>query len=323
MIIVRTPLRLELVGGGTDMAYFYEKQEGRVFNMAVNKWIYIGINPKFDGKIRVSYSVTENVDHRSEVAHTRVRAALEHFQIDSGIEIVSIADVPGRGTGLGSSSSFTVGLVQGLNYLHGKKTSKVDLAETACHLEIDVLREPIGKQDQYSAAFGGLNYMHFLKDGHVDVEPVFLEPSLRNIFHNHLLAFYTGAGHSASNILTEQKKDLNKKMPYLEKMANLVPVAVKAITSGDLKPLARILEQEWQIKKNLAPGISNETIEKMYSRAIKAGAWGGRISGAGGGGFLVLLAPPEYHERIKSELSEYIFTKLEITEAGSEIVYAI
>lgn len=323
MIIVRAPLRLELLGGGTDIEYFYKNYTGRVLNTTIDKCVYVAINRKFGGDIRVSYAVTENVDHRDKIKHSRVKAALEHFGIDKGIEVVSIADVPLTGSGLGSSSSFMVGLTHGLGFLLGKRFTREELAEIACHLEINVLKEPIGKQDQYAAAFGGINVMTFYKDGRVAVKPVFLEPHLKNKLHNHILIFYTGITRSASEILKEQSKNLEEKIPYLKQMADFVPPAVKLLIEGEFQAFARLLNDEWKIKKNLASGISNEIIETMYKKAIDAGAWGGRVSGAGGGGFLVLLAPPQKHEQIKQALNSYKLTPVKLTEGGSQIVFTV
>lgn len=319
MILVRTPLRLEFLGGGTDMEYFYSKHPGRVLNAALDKYIYLSINPTFGGEIRVRYSKNERVPRANQVKHTRVRAALEHFGIEKGIEIASIADIP-YGSGLGSSGSFTVGLVQGLYHYLGKSYAVRQVAEVACHLEIDILGEPIGKQDQYAAAFGGLNLMTFRKNGNVVIKPLLLKPTAKKLLENHLLLVYTGTTRSASNILQIQKQNLEKKIAYLRKMANIALEGTSLLESGNLKGFARILEKEWEIKKNLAP-ISSYKIERMYKKAIQAGAWGGRISGAGGGGFMILIAPQKKHPVLKSTFRNHIFLEPKLEDGGSQVVF--
>ncbi len=321
MIIIRAPLRLEFLGGSTDIEYFYTRFPGRVLNATLNKCVYVAINPKFDERVRVSYTITENVDNYSQVQNTRVKVAMKHFDIERGIEIISIADVPGKGSGLGSSSSFMVALVQGLSAFLGQRLARRELAETACHLEIDVLEEPIGKQDQYAAAYGGINYMQFAKDGGVKVNPIFLAPSQKNKLQRHLMFFYTGKTRSASEILKKQKKNIEKKIPILRKMSDTVPLGVKALQKGDLKSFAKLLDKEWSLKKDLVSGISSKEIETMYQRALSSGAWGGRVSGAGGGGFLFLVAPPNKQQQIRKALSSYREISMRITEGGSQILF--
>jgi D-glycero-alpha-D-manno-heptose-7-phosphate kinase len=321
MIISRTPLRLELLGGSTDIEYFYKRHLGRVLCATLDRYVYVSVNPSFGNSIRISYSATENINHPSEVKNTRVRAALEHFGIEKGIEIISAADIPAKGSGLGSSSSFMVGLVNALNCFIGDSLSTEKLAEKACYLEIDVLKEPIGKQDQYAAAYGGLNFMKFKQDGKVEVSPVFLSPAFREMFRQHLMLFYTGKTRSASAILEEQKKNVESKMVYLKKMSDIVPEGVRALEKGDLKTFGRLLEAEWEIKKNLVSLVSNPEIEEMYKKAIAAGAWGGRISGAGGGGFLSLIVPPVKQGAVREALKDYQETPMNITEGGSQIIF--
>lgn len=322
MIISATPFRLEFAGGSTDIEYFYRQYPGHVLNTTLNRYVYVCVSPKFDGKIRVSYAQTENVDHREEIQHTRVKAALEHLGIERGIEIVSIADIPAKGSGLGSSSSFIVGLLNALYYHLGKSISTRDLAELACDLEINKLKEPIGKQDQYAAAFGGLNLMVFNQDGRVDVNPIFLSPKKKKDFEGHILLIYTGISRFTSEILGRQtSSNIDEQIPYLRKMGDLAEQGAKAIEKGDFRQLAQILEEEWTTKKHLTSGISGEEIEEMYHQAKAAGAWGGRVSGAGGGGFLLLVAPPEAHQAIRQTLNKYIFLPVHFSEAGSTLIF--
>ena len=237
------------------------------------------------------------------------------------MEIASLSDITSKGSGLGSSSSFTVGLIQGLSILTGKKVSIRELAEAACHIEIDVLKEPIGKQDQYAAAFGGLNLLTFNNDGFVGRKEIILKPKIAKDLSKHLMVFYTGTPRSASDILKKQKENISNKMPYLKQMADLVVPATKVLEAGDLKSFAGFLEKEWNIKKNLSSGVTNKSLEKMYAEAKKSGAWGGRVSGAGGGGFMLLIVPPKNQEKVKSALKKYTYMPISFVRKGSEVLF--
>lgn len=321
MIITKTPFRISFVGGGTDFEDFYRRYPGRVLSTSINKYIYVGINPKFDGAIRISYSKTENVEHRNQIEHPLVRAALEEVGIEKGIEITSVGDIPSQGTGLGSSSSFTVGLLNGLYSFLGKYISPDVLAEKACQIEINKAKSPIGKQDQYAAAFGGLNLITFNMDGKIDVEPVYLAPKLKEDFQNHLLLFYTGVQREAKLILSEQKENIGKKFEILKRLSDLVPVFKTSLERSDFQRMGEILHQNWLMKQELASGITNFEIDEMYKKALTADAWGGKILGAGGGGFLLIMAAPERHEIIKKALNNYSAVPFRFSEAGSRIVF--
>jgi len=320
MIISKTPLRISFVGGGTDFEDFYKKYPGRVLSTSIDKYIYLGVNPKFDGQIRVSYSQTENVFHCSEIQHPIVRAALEETGIENGVEIVSVADIPAKGTGLGSSSSFTVGLLRALYHYQGKQILPDELANLACHIEINKLGAPIGKQDQYAAAFGGLNVVTFNADGSVLVEAITLSPKIKEDFQNYILTFYTGIERQASGVLMEQKQNIENKFEFLKKMSDTVLPFKDALVNGDFRQMGSIMHQNLLLKKELASGISSSHIDQMYQKALVAGAYGGKILGAGGGGFLLVLAPPEKHQSIKAALSEYKNVPFKFSEGGSCIV---
>ena len=321
MIIASTPFRISFVGGGTDFEDFYKRYPGRVLSTSINKYIYLGINTKFDNCIRVSYSKTEEAERPDQVQHPIVRAALEEMGINGGIEIVSVGDIPAAGTGLGSSGSFTVGLLNGLHSYLGKYANPADLAEKACQIEIQKIGSPIGKQDQYAAAFGGLNVITFNCDGKIEVEPIYLSPKIKENFQNHLMLFYTGVQRSSNSILAEQKDNIGKNFDFLKKLSDLVPVFKNHLETGDFKKLGELLHQNWLWKKELSSGISNTQIEKMYQIALEAGAWGGKILGAGGGGFLLIIAAAENHPQIKEALRQYQLTPFRFSEAGSKIVF--
>lgn len=321
MIISKTPLRISFVGGGTDFEDFYKKHSGQVLSTSINKYVYLAVNPKFDGQIRVSYSKTENVAHRNEIEHSIVRAALEHTDIEKGLEIVSVGDIPSKGTGLGSSSSFTVGLLHSLHAHLGKKISAQELAEKACQIEIEKLKSPIGKQDQYIAAFGGLNVTTFHKNGTVSVEPVSLPKKTKENFKKHLLAFYTSTERSAQDVLSEQHNNIPKKFKTLKKISDLVIPFKESLEKRDFKKAGTILHQNWVLKKELASGISSAKIDSMYQAALKAGAFGGKILGAGGGGFLLVIADPKKHTHIKKALGDYRVFDFDFSTEGSQIIF--
>lgn len=321
MIITRTPFRISFVGGGTDFEDFYRQYPGRVLSTTIDKYIYLGLNPKFDHQIRLSYSKTENVASSQEIEHPIVRAALEEVGIERGIEITSVGDIPGGGTGLGSSSSFTVGLLQGLYTFLSKYVPAEVLAEKACQIEIGKLGSPIGKQDQYIAAFGGLNVINFNRDGKVEVEPIYLTPKIKEDFQNHLMLFYTGLQRASNPILTEQKENIDKKFEFLKRLSDLVPVFRGYLEKGDFQKMGEVLHQNWLLKKELSSGISNPQIEEMYNLVLENGAWGGKILGAGGGGFLLVVASPENQPKIKEALNQYQLTPFRFSEAGSKVIF--
>ncbi len=321
MIVTATPLRISFVGGGTDFEDFYRRYPGRVLTVSINKYIYITVNPKFDNRLRVSYSKTEEVDHRDQLEHKIIKAVLEDVGIEKGVEITSIGDIPSGGSGLGSSSSYTVGALNCLHSFLDNHISPDRLAERACHIEIKKIKSPIGKQDQYIAAHGGLNTITFNRDGTVEVEPVYLSPRTKEDFQNHLLLFYTGIQRSANPILSEQKQNIDKKFKFLKKLSDLVPVFKDNLEKGNFEELGKLLHQNWLMKKELSSGISNPEIEKMYNRALRAGAWGGKILGAGGGGFMLIMAPLKNHKKIKEVLKDDQLTPFRFTESGSKIIF--
>ena len=294
MIIVRAPLRISFVGGGTDLAAFYKKSPGRVVSAAIDKYVYVTITRTPGKRVSVRYSIAEYVDHPKELQPHRVRETLIDLNILDSIEISSFSQLPGQ-TGLGSSSAFSVTLIKGLNALLGKKLNAALCAEKACRLEIDLVGDPIGKQDQYASALGGLNILQFNKDESVDVEPVLLDYQHRLEFEDHLLLFFTGLTRAASSVLTEQRKKTKSgaNMNALKQMANSVHDFAAALRNHEYERLGTMLHEGWQRKKTLASNVSNPGIDALYDAARRKGAWGGKLLGAGGGGCLLFIVAPE------------------------------
>lgn len=324
MIISRTPLRMSFVGGGSDLASFYENEMGAVVSTAIDKYMYITVNKKFDNQIRASYSVTEFADKPEEIKHQLIRESLLSLGLMGGIEITSISDIPSKGTGLGSSSTYTVGLLNALHAYKGEFASAERLGKEACQIEIEKCKSPIGKQDQYAAAFGGFNYIRFNPDGSVFVDPIICLKETKDKLENNLLMFYTGLTRLTNNILENQNretKNSSAKKNILKQMVVLAGDLKKSLEDNDLESFGRILDANWELKKQMTEGISNEQIDDWYSKAKKAGAVGGKILGAGGGGFLLLYAPKERHEEIKTALSDLKITNFKFEPEGSKIIY--
>lgn len=301
MIISQTPLRMSFVGGGSDLASFYREHGGAVLSTAIDKYVYVSINRKFDGGIRLAYSKTEEVSSLDQIEHELVRAAFAMRGMRGGVEITTTADIPSRGTGLGSSSTFTVGLLNVLSAYQGRHTTAEDLARESCEIEIERCGQPIGKQDQYAAAYGGMNLIEFHPDETVSVSPVIMQRDLRDLLEQRIIVFYTGITRSASKILANQSAETGSdkaKRDALKRMTALTHVLRDELTRGHLDSFGHILEENWSLKKSLTAGISSTAIDDWYDAAIGAGAIGGKLLGAGEGGFLMFYAPRERHEAI-------------------------
>ncbi len=321
MLITKTPFRISFCGGGSDLESFYAKHGGCVLSTSINKYMYISIHPYFDPKYTLlKYSQNELVDDVSKIDHKIFKHVLTTMEVD-GVEISSTADVPG-GTGLGSSSTFTVGLLNTLYCYKGKFASKAKLADEACEVEIEKLGAPIGKQDQYAAAFGGLNFIKFNKDGTVSVSPVVMQADTYKKLQKNLMMFYTGTTRSANSILSEQKKNMSDedKANNLIKMCDLAYEMKEALENNDLSSFGKILNDSWELKRTLASGISNPDIDRAYEIAMKNGALGGKLLGAGGGGFLLFYCEEENQERLRKEigLKEFDF---KFEQDGTSVVY--
>lgn len=320
MIITRTPLRISFTGGGTDLPAFYKNGYGAVVSTSIDKYIYITVNKRFDDSIRVSYSQTEIVNHVDELKHDIARECLRMVGIPGGIEITSIADIP-SGTGPGSSSSFAVGLLNALYTYVGERLSAGELANRACQIEINALGHPIGKQDQYAAAYGGVNYFTFERNGDVQREKISISDNdLRNM-NRKLMMFYTGIRRSADGILSRQSQETKNKMEVLTFMRNQANrMRDGLIHEGFTPEFAKMLDEAWQKKKSITSGISNPEIDELYQKAISAGASGGKLLGAGGGGFILLYCDEQYQPAVREALGlrELDF---EISLNGSRVVY--
>ncbi len=322
MIITRTPLRISFAGGGTDQASFYrEYGGGAVTSAAIDRYVHILVNPKFDRSIRVAYSRTENVDRLADVQHPLVREAMRLTGIHEAIEIHTIADIPSEGTGLGSSSTFTVGLLNALYAYRGVLKDPAELAQEACRIEIDILGGSAGKQDQYIAAFGGIQFFEFHPDETVRVAPIPLATRDREALSDHLSLFYTGVTRKAEGILKQQSSRAGSNRDALVRMRDLAHEARAAIVARDFAKLGALLDEGWALKKGLAEGISSGPIDEKYRAAKGAGAWGGKITGAGGGGFLLLLHPPDASRQIAQALSPMERLPVRITPEGSRILF--
>lgn len=302
MILTRTPLRISFVGGGTDLPVFYEKYNGGVISCTIDKYVYVMVNSKFDGNVRVSYSKTENEPIVNTLQHDIIKYTLLRMGINNGIEVVTMADIPGEGTGLGSSSSLAVGL---LNALVQYTKKSCDLAEDACKIEIEDCKKPIGKQDQYAAAYGGLNYFIFTKKG-VEVKRIPLFEDAYNFLNERLMLFYTGITRKSSGILQQQTANLmangEKEKIYKEMAEDALVLYNKLVYEQDYSAIGEYLHYGWEKKKLLADEITSSNIDDWYDMARLSGAVGGKICGAGGGGFLLLYAEPKYHKQIETVL---------------------
>lgn len=321
MIITRAPFRVSFCGGGSDLPSFYEKYGGCVLSTTIRKYMYLTIHNYFEkDQIVLKYSKTENVKDFSEIDHKIFKQCLEDFDL-KGIEISSMADVP-AGTGLGSSSTFTVALLQLLYTYTGQYVSKYKLAKEACAVEIEKLGEPIGKQDQFAAAFGGLKFYEFMPDGFVNVEPVIMAPESYTKLENNLLMFYLGGVHSASEILKEQSQNVQSidKATTQQKMCEITRTLKTELQSNNVDAMGELLHENWILKKSLASGISNPFINDVYDRALKAGATGGKLLGAGGAGFMLFYVPENKHGAVRNALSDLREMDFEMDNSGATIV---
>lgn len=321
MIISQTPLRISFFGGGTDFRDFYQKEPGMVLSTAIDKYIFVTIKERFDAKIRVGYTRTELVDSVDEVEHELVRECLRRTGITHGVEINTMADIPSEGSGLGSSSTLTVGLLHAMYMYRGAPKDHAILAREACEIEIDVLKKPNGVQDQYIAAFGGQRVLQFCPDDQVEVQSVTMDPNVARRLNQNLMLLYTNMPRKAESVLSEQRDNIEDRRTVLRQMGQMVGVGRAALESGALDDFGQLLNDAWQLKKQLASKVSNAYIDDLYATAIQAGALGGKITGAGGGGFLLLYCQREKQDAVRSALHHLHELPFHLERDGTKIIF--
>jgi D-glycero-alpha-D-manno-heptose-7-phosphate kinase len=324
MIISRTPFRISFFGGGTDYPEWYHRHGGKVIATTIDKYCYLACRyypPFFDHRFRISYIRSENCKSIDEISHPAVRGVLQHLGWERGLEIHHVADLPARG-GMGSSSSFTVGLLNALTSLQGGMLSKQELAEQSVHIEQEILQETVGSQDQTSAAFGGFNEINFYQDGEIAVRPLTLSHERARELQAHLMLFYTGIKRTASGVAQSYVKRIEEKKALLEPLAELVDEAVKLLYGHrDIEEFGTLLHEAWRIKRAFSGKVTNPEVDAIYEAAREAGALGGKILGAGGGGFMVLFVPPTAQESVREKLREFIHVPFRFERHGSQIVF--
>lgn len=321
MIVVQTPLRVSFFGGGTDFADYYLAEGGCALSSAIDKYIFVTIKQRFDEKLRVGWTRTEMVDSIDELQHELIRESLRKTGIRKGVEITTMGDIPSEGSGLGSSSTVTVGALHAMYAYLNELVVAEQLAREACEIEISTLGKPIGIQDQYIAAYGGLRFFEFRPDGTVRSQPIPLTQERRRLLNENLLLFFTGVTRRADTILTEQKQKIADRRAVLGEMKALAYIARNALQSGELDEIGRLLHEGWLLKKQLASQISNSYLDDMYNAARSAGALGGKITGAGGGGFLLLYCPPGTAEKVRTALSHLRELPFLLAQDGSKVIF--
>lgn len=324
MIISRTPFRISFFGGGTDYPAWYRQNGGAVLATTINKYCYLTcryLPPFFEHRIRVVYSKIESCQTVDEIVHPSVREALRYLKIDRGMEIHHDGDLPGR-SGMGSSSSFTVGLLLALYALQGRAIGKKQLATESIHLEQEVLKETVGSQDQVCAAYGGFNRIDFLPNGDFSVHPMTLSQDRLNELNSHLMLFYTGVKRTAATVASTYVTNMAEHAALLRKMHGFVDQSWEILNSGkNLTAFGDLLHQAWQAKRSLSDKVSNERVDTLYEDARSAGALGGKLLGAGGGGFLLLFVPPERQNKVRKHLNRLIHVPFEMEFSGSQVVF--
>ncbi|GMQ78314.1 MAG: GHMP kinase [Anaerolineae bacterium] len=321
MIIVQAPLRVSLFGGGTDFPEYYKENSGCVLSTAIDKYIFVTIKKRFDSKLRIGYTKTEMVDDLSEINHELIREALRKTTITSGVEVTTMGDIPSEGSGLGSSSTVTVGSLQAMYTLQGELVSAERLAREACEIEIDILGKPIGVQDQYIAAYGGLRFIEFPRKGPISSQRLLLPKDLIRALNDELLLFFTGVTRSSATILTEQKSNIQDRTQVLSSMKQIAQNARDELLKGNIDAIGECLHESWHLKRQLASRISNGSIDDMYQAAREAGAVGGKITGAGGGGFLLLFCPYQKQKKLRTALSKLQELPFNLEQDGSKVIF--
>lgn len=324
MIISRTPFRISFFGGGTDYPAWYLQHGGTVLATTIDKYCYIScryLPPFFEHRIRVVYSKIENCQSVAEISHPSVREILNYLKIERGLEIHHDGDLPAR-SGMGSSSAFTVGLLHALHALTGQMPSKQQLTKESLYIEQECLQETVGSQDQVLAAHGGFNHVTFLPNGEISIRPVTISPSRIEELNSHLMLFYTGIKRTASDIAVSYVSDIEAKKRQLRIMKDLVEESISVLCNGrDLQGFGELLHEAWQAKRSLSSKVSNSQVDELYEQALTAGAIGGKLTGAGGGGFLLLFVPPERQAIVREQLNKLIYVPFKFEFSGSQIIF--
>lgn len=321
MIITQTPLRISFLGGGTDFREYYLQEEGWVVSSAIDKYIRVIINKRFNEQIRVGYTQTELVDNIDELQHELVRECLRKTGITKGVEIFTIGDIPSDGSGLSSSSTVTVGLLNAMYAYLGEPKTHQSLAQEACEIEIDVLNKPIGVQDQYIVAYGGQRFIHFRRDGDIEVKSLGLDEVQRRKLNQNLMLFFTKVTRKSESVLTEQVHNINRRRDVLGEMKRLALEARGGLQAGAFDEFGLLLDQGWKLKKQMASRISNPMIDEIYEAALRAGALGGKISGAGGGGFLLLYCPISRQGNVRAALRHLPELHFNLEQDGTKVIF--
>ncbi len=322
MVISQTPLRISFFGGGTDLEDFWSKENGKTLSSTIDKFVYVIIKRRFDDAIYLNYSKKEIVRSVDDIQHDLIREAMLITGVKSGVEITTLADIPSEGSGLGSSSSIIVGLLNALYAYNNEQVTAEQLASEACSMEIDILKKPIGKQDQYIASYGGLREISFISDGTVSIRSLEISQSRKRIFGSNLLLFFTGLTRKSSDILSDQKKHMAENHKTLKKMKAQVSKMNAILESEhDFGEIGSMLHQAWSLKRELSKEITNDNIDRMYTRALESGAMGGKICGAGGGGFLLLYVPRENQNQVRKTMQDYREFPFMLNDGGSKIIF--
>ncbi len=321
MIIVQTPLRISFFGGGTDFPSFFMEEGGCVLSSAIDKYIFVTVKERFDKKLRIGYTQTEMVDDLDSIHHDLIRESLRLTEIREGVEITTMGDIPSEGSGLGSSSTVTVGALHALYAYAGEIVSAERLAREACGIEIDTLKKPIGIQDQYIAAYGGLRFIEFRQDGEVGVEKIRISSDSHRMLNDNFLLFYTGVSRKADSVLHEQKSNIKDRLTELREIKQMARQARVYIESENFDAFGALLDQSWELKKRLSSTISNGPINEIYGAARRAGAIGGKVAGAGGGGFLLLYVPYDRQKSVRNALSDLQELPFRLESDGTKVIF--
>ncbi len=321
LIISQTPLRVSLFGGGTDLREYCGRHGGAVLSLTIDKFVHVMVKPRWDGDLLVSHRTRERARSIDGIAHGLVRESLRTVNVAGGLEIASMSDAPTEGSGLGASSSFTVGLLNALSACRGETRSPRELAELACRVEIDLVGEPIGMQDQYAAAVGGCNEYRFHQDGTVQILPLHLSPAVERALEAHVVMFYTGRTRRAAEVLTDQRARTEENAGHLHALKDLVAHGRRSLRDGDLEELGGLLHVGWELKKRLSEKVHDDEIDRIYDLGMRAGAYGGKLLGAGAGGFFLFLCPPLSQPALRAALRDYREMPVSLEPSGSRIAF--